>query len=93
VDTNYPYSAIFDRGLLNTFEAAFHFVYLCLKIPAALGVILVHGSQKDGGNIEQDFAPGHKNVNCIQDEKSESANDASANKSTEIFADKLAIEP
>jgi hypothetical protein len=29
------------------------------------GVILVHGSQKDIRNIEQSFAPGHKNVNCL----------------------------
>jgi hypothetical protein len=36
VDMNYPYNAIFDRGLLNIFEAALHSVYLCLKISTAL---------------------------------------------------------
>jgi hypothetical protein len=41
---NYPYNAIFGRGLLNTFEAALHSLYLCLKVPAALGVISVHDS-------------------------------------------------
>jgi hypothetical protein len=35
---NYPYNAIFGRGLLNTFEAALHSLYLCLKVLAALGV-------------------------------------------------------
>jgi hypothetical protein len=47
VDMSYPYNAIFGRGLLNTFEAALHSLYLCLKIPATLGVISVHGNQKD----------------------------------------------
>jgi hypothetical protein len=44
VDMSYPYNAIFGRGLLNTFEVSLHSLYLCLKIPATLGVILVHGS-------------------------------------------------
>jgi hypothetical protein len=47
VDMSYPYNTIFARGLLNTFEAALHSLYLCLKIPATLGVISVHGNQKD----------------------------------------------
>jgi hypothetical protein len=37
VDMSYPYNAIFARGLLNTFEAALHSLYLCLKIPATQG--------------------------------------------------------
>jgi hypothetical protein len=50
-------------------------------------------SQKDARNIEQGFALGHKNVNCLQDEKKESGNDTSAIKSREAFISKLAIEP
>jgi hypothetical protein len=69
VDMSYPYNAIFGRGLLNTFEAALHSLNLCLKVLAAMGVITIHGSQKDVRNIEQDFASGHKNVNCLQDKK------------------------
>jgi hypothetical protein len=65
VDMNYPYNAIFGRGLLNTFEVALHSVYICIKVPAALGVILVHGSQKDARNIEQGFTLGHRKVNCL----------------------------
>jgi hypothetical protein len=65
VDMSYPYNAIFERGLVNTFKVAFHSVYLCLKIPTTLGVILVHGNQKDARNIEHGFAPGHRNVNCL----------------------------
>jgi hypothetical protein len=33
VNMHYPYNAIFDRGLLNTFKAALHSTYLCLKVP------------------------------------------------------------
>jgi hypothetical protein len=51
IDMHYPYNAIFGRGLLNTFEAALHLAYLCLKVPASLGVISVHGSQEDARNI------------------------------------------
>jgi hypothetical protein len=76
---NYPYNAIFGRGLLNTFEAALHSLYLCMKVPAALGVISIHGSQKDAMNIEQCFALGHRNMNYLQDKKDE--NDSSTAKS------------
>jgi hypothetical protein len=46
VDMPYPYSAIFGRGLLNTFEPALHSAYLCLKLAATFGVISLFGSQK-----------------------------------------------
>jgi predicted hotdog family 3-hydroxylacyl-ACP dehydratase len=92
VDMNYPYNVIFSKGLLNTFKAALHFVYLCLKVPTALGVISIHGSQKDARNIEQGFALGHRNVNYLQDEKIESCNDTSATKTKESFASKAGIE-
>jgi hypothetical protein len=69
VDMSYPYNVIFERGLLNTFEVALHSLYLCLKISTTLGVISVHGNQKDARNIEQGFTPSFKNVNYLQDDK------------------------
>jgi hypothetical protein len=63
----YPYNAIFDRGLLNTFKATFHSAYLCLKVLASLRVISVFGSHKDARNIEQGFALGHKNVHFLRE--------------------------
>jgi hypothetical protein len=36
IDMTYPYNAIFGRGLLNTFKAALHSTYLCLKVLATL---------------------------------------------------------
>jgi hypothetical protein len=76
---SYPYNAIFGRGLLNTFEVALHSLYLCLKVPAALGVILIYGNQKEARNIEQGFTPGHRNVNCLQNEKAENCSSIARN--------------
>jgi hypothetical protein len=68
IDMHYPYNAIFESGLLKTFEAALHSGYLCLKIPATFRVISVFGSQKDAKNIEQGFMFGHKNVQFLREE-------------------------
>jgi hypothetical protein len=65
VDMSYPYNAIFRRGFLNTFEAMLHSLCLCLRKPASQGVISVHGNKNDARNIEQGYAPGHRNVNCL----------------------------
>jgi hypothetical protein len=56
VDMAYPYNAIFGRGLLNTFEAALHSAYLCLKVTTTFGVITVFGSQQEARNIDKGFA-------------------------------------
>jgi hypothetical protein len=45
IDMIYPNNAIFIRGLLNTFEAALHSAYLCLKISATFRVISMFDSQ------------------------------------------------
>jgi hypothetical protein len=65
VDMAYPYNAIFGRGLLNTFEAALHSAYLCLKVLATFGVINVFDSQQEARNIENGFTLGHKNVHFL----------------------------
>jgi hypothetical protein len=92
VDMDYPYNAIFGRGLLNTFEATLHSPYLCLKVPTLLGAILIHGRQKDVRNIEQGFAPGHRNVNYLQEE-AEGQQDTSTTKSEPTIISKPSIEP
>jgi hypothetical protein len=93
VDMNYPYNAIFKRGLLNTFKVALHSLYLCLKVPATLGVISIHDSQKDARNIEQGFTPGHRNVNYLQDTKAEDCIDTTTRKVKGSFVSRPAIEP
>jgi hypothetical protein len=86
VDMSYPYNAIFGRGLLNTFEATLHSLYLCLKVPAAIRVITIHGSQKDARNIQQGFTLGHKNVNCLQDKKAENGSNTTKGMNKGTFA-------
>jgi hypothetical protein len=54
----YPSNAIFERGILNTFEAALHSAYLCLKVPTTFGAITVCDSQKEAKNIEHGFTRG-----------------------------------
>jgi hypothetical protein len=68
VDMLYPYNAIFGWGLLNTFEAAQHLGYLCLKVPATFSIITVFGNQKEARNIEYGFALGHKNVHILRED-------------------------
>jgi hypothetical protein len=68
VDMLYPYNSIFGRGLFNTFEAALLSGYLCLKVPATFGLIIVFGSQKEAISIERSFAPGHKNVHFLSED-------------------------
>jgi hypothetical protein len=63
----YPYYTFFGRGLMNTFEAALYFAYLCLKISATFGVITVFGSQQETRNIEKGFTSGHRNVHFLRE--------------------------
>jgi hypothetical protein len=53
---------------LNTFEAALHSGYLCLKVPTTLSIITVFSSQKEARNIDSGFAPGHKNVHFLRED-------------------------
>jgi hypothetical protein len=88
VEMNYPYNTIFGRDLLNIFEATLHSLYPCLKVLVALGMISIHGNQKDARNIEQGFASGHKNVNCMQDEKAENSSGGVKSKNEGSFISK-----
>jgi hypothetical protein len=64
----YPYNAIFGRRLLNTFEAALHSGYLCLKVLTTFEIITIFGSQKEARNIECGFALNHKNVHFLRED-------------------------
>jgi hypothetical protein len=79
VDMSYPHNAIFGRGLLNTFEVALHSLYLYLKVPATLGVISIHGNEKEARNIEQSFTLGHRNANYLWDEKAKNSSSIARN--------------
>jgi len=53
VDMYYPYNALFKRGTLNGFEVVISYSYLCTKMPAINGVIIVYGDQTKARNIEK----------------------------------------
>ena len=66
VEMNYPYNAIFGRGLMNKFEAIVRQLYLCMKMPASKGVITVRGNQQLAIYIERGVAPGQRNVHQVK---------------------------
>jgi hypothetical protein len=71
VDIYYPYNTLFGRETLNVFEAVISYSYLCMKMPAINGVIIVHEDQTKAGNIEKEYTPGQKNVHAIVEEEKE----------------------
>jgi hypothetical protein len=56
------------------------------------GVISVQGNPNDARNIEQGFAPGHRNVNCLQDEKAQGCSSITRKENEGSFASRP-IEP
>jgi len=66
---NYPYLAIFGRGLINKFKAVVHQLYLCMKMPASRGIITVRGDQQLARDIERGVAPGQRNVHVLEAQK------------------------
>jgi hypothetical protein len=62
VDIYHPYLAIFGRGFTNKFDAVIRNQFLCMKIPAPKGVIIVFGDQQEARNIEKGHTPGQTNV-------------------------------
>jgi hypothetical protein len=67
VEMYYPYNGILGRGFLNKFDAVIHHAYLCMKIPATLGVITIWGHQNDGRNLERGRTPGQRNVHALDE--------------------------
>jgi hypothetical protein len=65
VDLYYPYNAIFGRGFANKFNMALHMGYLCIKMPALHGIIIMHGSQKEARNIEKAIHTSQRNINSV----------------------------
>jgi hypothetical protein len=57
---------------LNTFEAALHSRYLCLKMLATFAVTTIFGSQTEARNIEHRFAPEHKNMHFLREDSDQS---------------------
>jgi hypothetical protein len=72
VDFVYPYNAIFGRNTINKFVTVIHQGYLLMKIPTAVGVISVYGSQEEARRAERNTSVHNKKVHVInEDERSE----------------------
>jgi hypothetical protein len=90
VDIYHPYLAIFGRGFMNKFDAVIRQQFLCMKIPAPKGVIMVFGNQQEARNIEKGHTPGQTNVYQLKtvDERKETYEEARRDKEKiEIAAD------
>jgi hypothetical protein len=82
VDIYHPYLAIFGRGFMNKFDAVIRQQFLCMKMPAPKGVIIVFGNQQEARNIEKGHTPGQTNVYELKtaDEKKETYEEAKRDK-------------
>ena len=65
VNMDYPYTAIFGRGVLSKFEIMIKQSYLCMKMPSPFGIIMVHGDQAASRRIEGKSIPGYSLVNEV----------------------------
>ena len=45
VNMDYPYTAIFSRGVLSRFKIMIKQSYLFMKMPSPFWIIIVHGDQ------------------------------------------------
>ena len=52
VNMDYPYTAIFGKGVLNKFKIVVKQSYLCMKMSSPFRVIAVHGDQAASRQIE-----------------------------------------
>lgn len=69
VDMHYSYYAIFERGTTNIFSAALHPGYLCMKLPAAKGIITIYGDQDSTRAAEGTTSLGQRNVHALDKER------------------------
>jgi hypothetical protein len=90
VDIYHPYLVIFSRGFMNKFDVVIRQHFLCMKIPAPKGVIIVFGDQQEARNIEKGHTPRQTNVYQLNspEEKKEPYIEAKRDKEKiEIVAD------
>ena len=65
VNMDYPYTAIFSRGVLKKFKMVIKQSYLCMKIPSLFGIIIVHGDQAASRRIEGKPILGYNLINEV----------------------------
>jgi len=65
VNMDYPYTAIFGRGVLNKFEMVIKQSYFCMKMPSPFGIIMVQGDQAMSRRIEGKLILGYSLINEV----------------------------
>ena len=65
VNMDYPYIAIFGRGVLNKFKMVIKQSYLCMKMSSPFGIITVHGDQASSRRIEGKPIPRYSLINEV----------------------------
>ena len=65
VNMDYPYTAIFDRGILNKFKMVIKQSYLCMKMPSLFEIIIVHEDKAASRRIEGKLIPGYSLINKV----------------------------
>lgn len=65
VNIEYPYTAIFGRGVINKFNILIRQSHFCMKMPSPFGVITMHGDQVAARRIEGKSTPGYSIVNEV----------------------------
>ena len=66
VDISYPYNAIFGRNNIIKFAAVINQAYLCMKMPAAGGVITILGNQEEARRCKDNASCAMKNVHAVE---------------------------
>ena len=66
VDIAYPYNVIFGHNSIIKFAAVINQAYLCMKMPAAGGVITILGNQEEVRRCEDNAACAMKNIHAIE---------------------------
>ena len=62
---DYPYTAIFGRGVLRKFKMVIKQSYLFMRMPFPFRIITVHGDQAASRRIEGKPIPGYSLVNEV----------------------------
>jgi hypothetical protein len=81
VDIDYPYTAIFGRGIISKFDMVIRQTHLCMKIPSPTGIISVFGNQISARRIDGKPIPGYSMVHEVKSKlKQKEEEDQSNNK-------------
>ena len=62
---DYPYTAIFGRGVLNKFEMVVKRSYLCMKMPSPFRITTIHGDQAASRKKEGKAILGYSLINEV----------------------------